>query len=198
MDSPERAHPDAPSVAEPTAAAAPPAQGPETAERFAGHMARHHTALMGFILSLVPNWTDAEDLLQQTSVVLWRRFGEFRSGSDFMAWACQVARYHVLNHRRQRSRDRHLFSDEVLDIMAEEAVTHAEELDSERHALGGCLEKLDPKSRRLLGRCYEPGTAVTRVAEELGRTPNSVYKELNRIRDALLRCIRRTLAGGGA
>jgi RNA polymerase sigma-70 factor, ECF subfamily len=167
-------------------------------ERFTALLVRHHPALMGYILSLVPSWPDAEDLLQQTSVVMWRKFGEFRAGTDFVGWGCHVARYHTLNHLRKRARDRHIFSPELLEILAQEGALDAEQLDAERAALRLCLEKLDPRSRNLVGRCYQPEATVKTVAEYLGRTPNSVYKGLNRIREALLRCIRRTLAQEGA
>lgn len=187
----------------PAGAPAHPSAPADPHEQFTALMARHHSGLMGFILSLVHNWTDAEDLLQQTSVVLWRRFGEFRpatgpDGAGFMAWACQVARYHVLNFRRRQTRDRHVFSDETLEALAGEGADDAGALDSERRALDACLAKLDAGSRDLLRRCYEPGALVTRIAEELGRTANSIYKGLNRIREGLLRCIRRTLAGEAA
>ena len=152
---------------------------------------------MGYILSLVPSWPDAEDLLQQTSVVMWRKFGEFREGSDFLSWGCQIARFHTLNHARKQARDPHVFSPDLLETMAEEGTLDAEQLDAERVALRSCLEKLDPRSRNLLGRCYQPDATVKAVAEDLGRTPNSVYKGLNRVREALLRCIRRTLAQEG-
>jgi RNA polymerase sigma-70 factor (ECF subfamily) len=167
-------------------------------ERFTALLVRHQPALMGYILSLVPSWPDAEDLLQQTSVVMWRKFGEFREGSDFLSWGCQIARFHTLNHVRKRTRDRHVFSPDLLETLAEEGALDVEQLDAERVALRLCLEKLDPRSRNLLGHCYQPDATVRAVAEYLGRTPNSVYKGLNRIREALLRCIRRTLAREGA
>lgn len=166
-------------------------------ERFTALLVRHSPALMGYILSLVPSWPDAEDLLQQSSVVMWRKFSEFREGSDFLSWGCQIARFHTLNHARKQARDPHVFSPDLLETMAEEGALDAEQLDAERVALRSCLEKLDPRSRNLLGRCYQPDATVKAVAEDLGRTPNSVYKGLNRIREALLRCIGRTLAQEG-
>ena len=168
---------------------------PAVSERFAALLSRHHPALMGYILSLVPNWPDAEDLLQQTSVVMWRKFAEFSEGGDFMSWGCAIARYHSLNYLRKCSRDRHVFSPELLETLADEGVLDAEQLDAERAALHACLQKLDPRSRSLIGRCYQAGATIKGVAECLGRTPNSVYKGLNRIREALLRCIERALAG---
>lgn len=167
---------------------------PDPHEQFTALLARHHTAIMNFILSLLPNWSDAEDILQQTSVVLWRKFGEFEPGTSFLAWSCQVARFHVLNHRRKQTRDRHLFSDDLLDTLASEVLSEAERLDSERRLLNGCIEKLDVNSRRLLSRCYAAGSSIKQVAVELSRTPNSIYKAVNRIRESLLRCVQSGLS----
>ena len=165
---------------------------------FAALLARHHTALLGFVLSLVPCWSDAEDIVQETSAAMWRKMNDFRPGTSFFAWACQIARYHVMNHRRRRGRDRHVFSAEVVEALGREAESDAGRLESERVALQGCLEKLDPAGRELLRSCYAPGATVGEVARGLGRTPNSIYKTLNRVREALLNCIRRKMATEGA
>ena len=159
-------------------------------ERFTGLLTRHHAALMGFILSLRPNWADAEDLLQQASVVMWRKFSEFEPGTSFIAWGCQISRFLVLNHLRKNARDPHVFSEELLDVMSREAAEDVERLQTQRAALTRCMEKLDAPGRRLISRCYEAGLTVKEVADRLGSTPNSVYKSLNRLREALLACVR--------
>jgi RNA polymerase sigma-70 factor (ECF subfamily) len=159
-------------------------------ERFTGLLTRHHAALMGFILSLRPHWADAEDLLQQASVVMWRKFGEFQPGTSFVAWGCQISRFLVLNHLRKNARDPHVFSEELFDVMSREAAEDVERLQSQRAALTRCMEKLDARGRQIIARCYEAGATVKEVADRLGATPNSVYKTLNRIREALLACVR--------
>jgi RNA polymerase sigma-70 factor, ECF subfamily len=166
--------------------------------RFAGLMARHNAPLMSFILSLLPHWADAEDILQQASVVMWRKFAEFKPGTSFLAWGCQIARFLVLNHVRKNSRDPHVFSAELVEVLAREAEDDADRLQSQRAALGSCMQKLDTRSRRLLARCYETGASIKDAAEQLGATPNSVYKTLNRLRETLLDCVRRSMAGGAA
>ncbi len=164
---------------------------------FAALLARHHVALMGFVLSLVPSWSDAEDIVQEASAVMWRKFAEFEPGTNFLAWACQIARYLVMNHIRKRSRDAQILTPEVAETIGQEAKDDLERLEAERLALQSCLEKLDGDSRALLDRCYAPGITVKQVAESLRRTPNSIYKTLNRIREALLRCIQDNLVAEG-
>ena len=58
---------------------------------------------MGYIYALVHNMNDAEDIYQQTSVILWRKFEEYEAESDFFRWASIIARYEVLNFFRTSS-----------------------------------------------------------------------------------------------
>ena len=140
---------------------------------------------------------DAEEVVQQTSLVLWRKFDSFEKETSFLAWACRIAKFEVFNHRRRISRDRHVFSDELIGLLAEQARPRAARFQAEQQALSGCLEHLHSRQRDIIERCYSEETSMKEIAQTMGCTANSLYKRLNRIRDALLRCIRRTLAGEG-
>lgn len=173
---------------------------PSNSELFVALFARNQSAIFGYILSLLPKWSDAEDVLQQTSVVLWRKFDQFDLAdpeSDFARWACQIARFKVLNHLKKHGRDRHVFSEKLLDLMAAEGLDDVENLHEERLALADCLNKLQQRPRQLVRSCYGGTSTIKDVALRMGRTPNSIYKSLNRIRERLLQCIERALALGG-
>jgi RNA polymerase sigma-70 factor (ECF subfamily) len=142
----------------------------------------------------VPNPVEAEEILQETNLVIWRKCDTFREGTNFLAWASQIARYEVLKHRERWRRDRLHFSDEFVQRIAVEAERDAETLDRRRHALMACLSKLRKEDRDLIRRRYSPGENGKSVAEFLGRPVNSVYQSLGRIRRRLLECVRRRLA----
>lgn len=169
-------------------------------EQFVGLFARHQSSIFGYILSLLPTWTDAEDVFQQTCIVLWHKFDEFDLDdptSNFASWGCQIARYKVLNYLKKRGRDRHVFSDQLVRVLAEEGIDDAARLETERRALANCLGHLQERHRQLIGLCYSGGTTIKEVAMSLGRTPNSLYKLLSKLREGLLRCVEKTLATGG-
>jgi len=139
-------------------------------------------------------------MFQQTSMVLWRKFEQYDQDdpeSDFVRWACRIARYEILNHMKKNRRDRHVFSDRLFEMLAEEGLSEFEQLEDERRALAGCLEQLQAGHRHLVQQCYAGTNSVKQVAQLMGCTPNSLYKRLYRIRVALLRCIERALAAGG-
>ena len=166
-------------------------------EQFVLLYSRHQPAIRSYIASLLPRAADAEEVVQQTSLVLWRKFPTLDRKADFLRWACQVAKFEVFNHRRRLSRDRHVFCDELLALLAEEAGERADRFQERREALDGCLNKLHARQRDVIERCYREETTMREIAQTMGCTANSLYKRLNRIRDALLKCIKHTLAVEG-
>lgn len=149
--------------------------------------------IYGFILTLVPDWAQAEDLMQETTMVMWSKFAEFEPGTDFAAWALCIARYQVMYYRKRRRAQRIQFSDEVLEAIAEQVCAATEQFDVRRDALRSCIKKLAEKDQELLRLRYGLDATVKSVAERVGRGIDAVYKSLNRIHVQLLHCIRKTL-----
>lgn len=164
---------------------------------FVSLLMQHERRIYGFIRGLVPNQADAEDVLQNTSKVLWQKFDHYQSGTDFAAWALATARWEVRQYLRARRNDRLCFSDDMVDLLADEASERREQLAGVSVALSGCLEKLPQPQRELLTRRYEPNVSVEALAGELGRPIQTVYSQLKRIRRALLDCVQRKLAAQG-
>ena len=168
-------------------------------EEFIVLFGAHQRRLFQHILAILPNLQDAEDVLQETNLVLWRKFTQFRRGTSFLAWASRVAYLEVLKFREVSTSRRLLFLDErLLDQLAVEAIEGADYLDAVREALQGCLLKLSTTDRELVTSRYIKGTSGKRLADELGRPRNSIYKSLGRIRQVLLHCIDRTLGRSAA
>ena len=153
--------------------------------------------IRGFILTLVPSWSDASDLLQETATTLWEKFAEFESSGDenrdFVAWALKVARYLVLNFRRKEKRSALRFSDACLELLADEASIIARDGGERIEALRRCVASLGAEDREVLRLRYQPDATTRSVAGHLGRTTNAVYKLLNRLHRQLLYCVRGTL-----
>lgn len=169
----------------------PQLDGLERGERFMRLLLENQQRIYGLILSLVPNWADADDLMQETTSILWRKFDEFEEGTNFAAWALKVARFQVLNYRKKQRRAKARLSEELYEQIADRALEREpRELVNRREALSGCMEKLKEQDRELIQLRYEPGTSVKDVAEEVDRSIDAVYKALNRIHGQLLECIR--------
>ena len=181
-----------------TAAAASPVEGSASAAvpdaEFVQIFTRHQRRLYLYILSQVPSPLVAEEILQDSNVVIWSKCRQFQPGTNFLAWVTQIANYEILKHRTRRKRDRLQFSDEFIQNVAEEAVERSDELERRRTALIQCIEKLRPNDRELIRQRYAPGETGKNLAEVLGRPANSVYQSLGRIRRTLWECVQRRLA----
>jgi RNA polymerase sigma-70 factor (ECF subfamily) len=158
---------------------------------------QHDHRISAFIFALVPNWNDAQDLIQETSVRIWEQFHEYRTGADFGAWACTIARYMVLAYRKKMQRSRLQFRPEIIEMVAAEFDSAAAVEQSRLQALGVCLNKLDEASRELLRRCYAKGAKIKEIAQRAGRSVNGVYTFLSRIRKALHDCVQSEMSDGG-
>jgi RNA polymerase sigma-70 factor (ECF subfamily) len=158
---------------------------------FVALFVKHQRRIYGYILTVVPDCNEADDLFQQTSLILWEKSGEFRPEADFVRWACGIAFNVIRNYRVKKRRDRHCFSDEMMARLAEVRTQKSDWLDGAISALGLCMEELDSFDRRLLTLCYDGMQSIRKVSEELGRTENSVYQRLHRIRARLFECIQR-------
>lgn len=152
-----------------------------------------HALLLRYILSLLGNRHDAEDVLQRTSMVMWRRFATFEPGSDFIAWATTVAFYEVRNFQRLTGRSRLEFNDELMQTLAAERAQHVRQWSPRMDALESCVEKLDSASRQMVDAFYLKGMPVEQLAQQLGRAPQTVYNKLNFIRRALTECVHRQM-----
>lgn len=166
-------------------------------EEFVRLFSQCQPLVRGFIYTLLPSRDEADELFQRTSIVLWRKFPQFVAGTNFAAWACQIAKLEVRNFLRVRSRDRHQFSDEMLASLADIRIALDSELELRREALRHCIAKLRPTDKEIIHQCYGPqATTAKDAASRLGRPVNTLYKALIRIRRTLFDCIEHAIKAG--
>jgi len=159
--------------------------------QFLRHYAESEVALHTFVRSLVPTRQMASEVMQDVILVLWEKFD---AAADFQGWAFGVAKNIALRHLRRQSRDRHVFDDELVNQLADDAAALVPVHDGHREALEHCLEKLPAAQRELVLSAYTKGTRMDELATRRGQSPMALYKLLHRIRQALLECVERTLA----
>ena len=136
----------------------------ERHDQFLRLYVKHEEALTGFVRTLVPTRDDAREVMQEVAVVLWRKFEELSSIEDFRPWAFGVAKFKVLAFRRDRARDRLVFDEAVLELLAAEVAENADVYEAERQALDECVGKLGAAQRKLLDAAYAPGARVDALA----------------------------------
>lgn len=160
---------------------------------------RNERRLYAYIMTLLPHHADADDILQEASLVMWDKFDENNPPDDFAAWACRIAYYKVLYFLKKNRRSRVHFSQTMLERIGETAVVQADplQLDERHEALSDCVEKLSLRDRNLLVLRYADGATTQSTAAQVGRSVEAVYKSLSKIRHALFECVTRALAREG-
>jgi RNA polymerase sigma-70 factor, ECF subfamily len=154
-------------------------------------MTQFQGRLYAYILSLIGDVDVANDVLQETNVVLWRESHQYVPGTNFKAWAFRIAHFQCMALRQRRLRDKIVFCDEVVAQLAVEAKEIDATYEQRSAALGQCLEQIHPRSREALRLRYAEGMAVKDMARKLGRTANAVSQTLFRARQWLIECVKR-------
>jgi len=159
-----------------------------------GLIARHQPEIHRYVLSLLPDRMLADDVVQETNLVLWRKAAEYDPAQPFLPWALTIAWYQVKAARRDSGRDRHVFDDSLVEVLAVEHREHEASGDNLEAVLEKCLGELSENNRRLILARYAPGASVQALAAERKQTPTALSLALMRIRKALEACIEHKLA----
>jgi RNA polymerase sigma-70 factor (ECF subfamily) len=165
------------------------------AEDFVRLMTEHQGRLFGYLYSLLGDADQANEVLQETNVILWRDSQEYRPGSNFKAWAFRVAHFQMMAFRQRQIRDRLVFEDDLIEGLAAGAREADENFEARQKLLDGCLEKLGEPQRDLIRRRYALGESLQSIAERRRMSANAVTQALFRLRQSLMQCVARGAPG---
>ena len=164
----------------------------ELSDEFILELTQVQQRLLSYIYRRVANREQAQEVLQQTNLVLCRKADDFELGTNFNAWAFAVAHYQILSHRQNVVRERLVFSDEVflvVDARDEESLVR-EEL---KRILRFCYGKLSQVNQELMKLRYQDGLSFQQVADELNKQISAVKVQVHRIRLNLKKCAQEQL-----
>ena len=164
----------------------------ELSDEFILELTQVQQRLLSYIYRRVANREQAQEVLQQTNLVLCRKADDFELGTNFNAWAVTVARYQILSHRKNVARERLVFSDEVFSVVddrGEESLFHEER----KRILSFCYGKLSQVNQELMKLRYQDGLSFQQVADELNKQISAVKVQVHRIRLNLKKCAQEQL-----
>lgn len=156
-------------------------------------LASNDRRLALYVYGLVPHQADADDILQQTKMIMWRSFPQFKLGTNFIAWARKIAFHQILTYRRKRKKEHLPLSDEMLESLGEEISEITDQQDQRRQALQTCLNNLKDQHRKIMLLRYQEELDVEDIAAQTNSTPTAVYRALSRLRLTLVECIENRL-----
>ncbi len=164
--------------------------GEDRTEEFLLLLNEHEAALSAYVHALVRDPNDAEDILQETRLVMWRHFSQFEPGTYFRAWARKIAFHQILGYRR-RSKRQTALSDEALELLANELSRHEARHDRRAAALRKCVRQLSRPHRQIFLMRYSRDMEIGEIAAAVDRTEGAVYRLLSRLRASLQDCVNR-------
>jgi len=150
-------------------------------------------AVQAYVFAAIRGFQDAEDVVQQVAVTAARRFDEYDPSRPFVAWALWLAKARVIDFYRSQGRRRLVFSEVLLDQVAESLVRRQSQDAARAAALEACIGKLPEKSRRLMAMRYAEGASMEAIAAAIQSTAGAVRVMLFRIRGLLADCVRAEL-----
>lgn len=168
-----------------------PGKRPEQSLEFVQLLTSHQSRLYAYVLSLLGNRTQAEDVMQETNAVLWRKAHEFKLGTNFAAWMFKVAYFQVMAQRRKLTRDRLVFDNDFLQDVAEDMEQQCGRQEEKQRLLSECIGKLNERYQELIRRRYTEGATLKSIASQSGQSENSIKQALFRARAVLIECVKR-------
>lgn len=171
---------------------------PDSTDYFVRQLMIHRKRIYAFILMLVGNSSDADDIMQETAALMWEKYQQSATEdiSNFAALGIRIAHFKVLEFRKKQYKKLQ-FNSELFDSVLGGAVTFEEKVDDRFEAMKKCLSKLDAKSRLLIQMRHQKGQTIKRIAEAIKMPQHTAYKCIAQIHDMLVRCVRRTLKEEG-
>lgn len=161
---------------------------------FFRYFSENQNEIFSYILTLVPNSADADDIFQGMSSVMWRKFEEFKPGTDFSSWGCKIAYYIILDHRRKMARNPIRYSSATLELLSKSYSVYRKDKKNRVDQLANCLRNLSEKERFLVQLRYNQSLSVKIIAERIGKSINMIYKSLAKIHYFLYECVQRKIA----
>lgn len=160
-------------------------------ERFVRELTAAQGQLLAYISYLLGNVHDANTVLQETNLVMWRKANEFSQIGNFIAWGREIAYFQTLAFLRDRKRDKLIFSQEVINTIVAER--EEVDFDERRLALRNCVAQLLGHKRELIEKRYVESKQIWQIAMDLQRSEGAIKMSLKRIRLGLMECINRRL-----
>lgn len=161
-------------------------------ESFLRLLTQHDRQLALYVTGLVPCVQDAQDILQEGKIVMWRHFHRFELGTNFPAWARKILFHQVIAHRRRvKKTNTESIGERALELLSEEAESALREgrWVAREQALAQCLARLNEKHRRIIEMRYRDEAPIDRIAHLVARTEAAVYRLLSRLRHSLYVCV---------
>ena len=149
--------------------------------------------LYGFILKRLADRDQTLEVLQRTNLVVCQKAADFRPGTSFEAWTFTIARFQLMAWRKNRSRNRLVFSDTAYEQIDRKTEPSEANDDARADVLKDCVKQLNVNERKLLEQRYQEDLPLATIASTMNMSLDAIGMRLSRIRKKLGQCIQQKL-----
>jgi RNA polymerase sigma factor (sigma-70 family) len=165
--------------------------------RFTRLWDEHYRPVLAYALRRASGRAEAQDVVSETFLVLWRRLGDAPRDDEILPWLYGIARRVLSNRHRSQARQDRLAARlrEVRRIRASADETAEQKLEAEAvlHALSN-LRELD---REIVLLAAWEGLGHQEIAIALGCSENAAAVRLHRARQRLMKARLKETASSG-
>lgn len=163
-------------------------------EKYVELIVAHQSRVYSYILSLVPNFSNADDIMQRTWKTVWEKFDGYEPDTDFLSWAIKIANFKVLEHWRSEKKHAGIrFNERVIQEIERDARKYAEDANKYLPHLNDCIKKLNKTDLKIIQMKYYQNFKVKDISQRFGKSIFTIYKNLVRIYEVLQVCVRRSM-----
>jgi RNA polymerase sigma-70 factor (ECF subfamily) len=154
---------------------------------------RNQNRIYAYVLTLIGNYTDADDVMQETISMMWQKFGDFQAGTNFVSWGIAIAHYKILDYRRSKQKNGKIcqYDNELLEQFAHEVTSHHVLFDEKFAMLRKCVEKLKGQYITVVKLRFQEDLNATAISNRCGIRVANVYQILSRAYSMLISCMNR-------
>jgi RNA polymerase sigma-70 factor (ECF subfamily) len=166
-------------------------------ELFVKLLSANYYRIGTYVQSQLFNNQDTDDVMQEVSSLIWKKFGQFKPGTDFLAWALAIAKFKILEFRKSKKGKHILLSDKTIELIEVDSKKIIDDSRERINALKDCMKKLTEQDQKLLDMRYSYGITVKNIASRTGASIHVIYRNMARIKSILLNCINRKMKISG-
>ena len=161
--------------------------------QFARHWVPVQPGIMGMITAAIRNRHDAEDVLQEVAATAAKDYHRYDSQKPFFSWVASITKFRIVDYYRKKNRDKLVFDEEVLELIAQSAARTASLMTGQQEALDKCMQKLTPRASETLRMRYSQDLSASQIGEKQNLSESAVFSFLHRLRKGLIDCIQQNL-----
>lgn len=154
---------------------------------------RNQNRIYAYVLTLIGNYTDADDVMQETISSMWQKFGDFQTGTNFVSWGIAIAHYKILEYRRNKQKSGRIcqYNNDLLEQFGHEVASNNSLFDDKFALLRECVEKLKGQYITVVKLRFQEDLNTTAISNRCGISVANVYQILSRAYSMLISCMNR-------